>query len=467
MPNHLTAIMIGAGSRGHGVYGAYALEHPDEIRFIAVAEPNEFRRTRFAETHSIPPERQFQSWEDCLNREQIADTALVCTPDRLHIGPVVSVLEAGYDVLLEKPVATTIADCVRIAQTAERTGRLLQVCHVLRYARFFSMIHDIITSGQLGDITAVEQQDNLAYWHMAHSFVRGIWRSSKIECPIIVAKCCHDLDLLRWTLGPCSQISSSGSLIRFRPENAPPGAPERCTDGCPIADDCAWNAQRLYVELQPLWHLARHLPSLPIRLLAKLVLDYPRPVALARRLIPALDEALDYKGWPISTTFDDASRAGRLRALQTGPYGRCVYKCDNDVVDYQTVSMSFENGAQATLVLNGHSDEEERTVRYDGSRATLTGRFAYGRKHIIEVRDHLNGQTERIDATPSSGGHHGGGDDGVMAAFIQAVRGQAPALTTVQESLDSYLMAFAAEEARLSGSVVDMTSFRSRVQADN
>jgi predicted dehydrogenase len=461
MQKHLTAIMIGAGSRGHAAYGKYALEHPDEIRFVAIAEPNEVRRARFAKEHAIPPERQFHGWEDLLDRGQIADTALICTPDRLHADPAVAALEAGYDVLLEKPMAPTLADCVRIAQTAKRTGRLLQLCHVLRYAPFFSTVHEIVTSGRLGDVIAVEQRDNLVYWHMAHSYVRGIWRNSKVECPIVVAKCCHDLDILYWNLGPCARLSSFGSLKHYRLENAPPGAPERCSDGCPVADECAWNAQRAYLELLPLWHVAKHLPNLPLRLAAVLVIDHPRFVKTLRRLIPALDEALDYKGWPISTTFDDASQEGRRHALQTGLYGRCVYHCDNDVVDYQTVSMSFESGASATLILNGHSHEDERIVRYDGTRATLTGRFAYGRKHVIEIHDHMIGRTEIIDPTPSRSGHHGGGDAGVMASFVRAVRGHAPALTTAQESLESYLMAFAAEEARLSGTVVDMKEFRS------
>jgi predicted dehydrogenase len=357
-------------------------------------------------------------------------------------------------------MATTLADCVQIAQTAERTGHLLQLCHVLRYAPFFSKVHEIVTSGRLGDIIAVQQHDNLVYWHMAHSYVRGIWRNSEVECPIVVAKCCHDFDILYWNLGPCTRLSSFGSLIHYKPENAPPRAPEHCTEGCPVADECAWNARRAYLDITPLWHIARHMPNPLLRLVAKFVLDYPRFVKLVRQLIPPLDEALDFKGWPISTTFDDASQSGRLRALQTGLYGRCVYRCDNDVVDYQTTSMTFESGASAILVLNGHSHEDERIVRYDGSRATLTGRFAYGKRHLIEIHDHLTGRTEIIDPTPSRSGHHGGGDAGVMASFVQAVNGHTPALTTAKKTMESYLMAFAAEEARLKGTVVNLDEFR-------
>jgi predicted dehydrogenase len=173
MSHALTAVLIGAGSRGYGAYGPYALAHPDEICFTAVAEPHEARRARFAQAHTIPAERQFGTWEDLLARGKIADTALICTLDRLHAAPCVAALEAGYDVLLEKPMATTLADCVQLVRTAERTGRLLQICHVLRYTAFFSALHEIVTSGRLGEIITVEHRENVVYWHMAHSFVRG------------------------------------------------------------------------------------------------------------------------------------------------------------------------------------------------------------------------------------------------------------------------------------------------------
>jgi predicted dehydrogenase len=231
----LTAVLIGAGSRGYAAYGPYALRHPDEIRFVAVAEPDEFRRARFAQAHRIPTERRFRSWEDLLAQGQIADVALVCTTGYLHVAPTVAALEAGYDVLLEKPMATTLPDCVRLVETARRTGRLLQVCHVLRYAPFFSTLHDIVTSGRLGDIVTVEHREDLVYWSMAHMYVRSAWRNSRVDGPMILTKCCHDLDVLYWNLGPCARLHSFGSLVHFRPENAPPGAPERCTDGCPAA----------------------------------------------------------------------------------------------------------------------------------------------------------------------------------------------------------------------------------------
>jgi predicted dehydrogenase len=177
MPKHVTAVLIGAGNRGYEAYGPYALAHPDEIHFVAVAEPDEVRRTRFAQAHGIGSRYRFRHWKDLLEEGQIADAALVCTLDTMHTEPAVAGLQAGYDVLLEKPMATTIEDCVHLACVAERTGRLLQICHVLRYTPFFATVHKLVRSGSLGNIITVEHREDVSYWHMAHSYVRGHWRN--------------------------------------------------------------------------------------------------------------------------------------------------------------------------------------------------------------------------------------------------------------------------------------------------
>jgi predicted dehydrogenase len=331
---------------------------------------------------------------------------------------------------------------------------------VLRYTTFFSTLHDIVASGRLGDIITVEHRENVAYWHMAHSYVRGNWRNSAASSPMILAKCCHDLDLLYWILGPVRQLSSVGSLLHFRPENAPPGAPERCTDGCPHESTCPWSALRLYMGLIPLLHVAQDSESLFERAGSTLALEYPKLAKWLRR-VRVIDAALDYRGWPISTISEDTDPDVRRRALETGPYGRCVYYCDNDVVDHQVVSMQFESETSATLVMHGHSHREGRTLRFDGTRATLRGRFMTNRQEI-EIHDHLTGKVEIIHPTVGQlrDSGHGGGDAGLMSAFVQAVRGQIPAQTTAHESLVSHLLAFAAEQARLEGRVVDMDAFR-------
>jgi predicted dehydrogenase len=428
MGKPIEAVLVGAGNRGYEAYGPYALAHSDQIRFTAVVEPHDGRRERFATVHRIPAEYRFASWQELYARDRLAEALVNCTLDRMHLESTLPALELGYQVLLEKPMAHTLAGNVRLVQAAEQRGCLLMICHVLRYTAFFSALHRILASGRLGRIATVEHRENVVYWHMAHSFVRGNWRNSRVESPMILAKCCHDMDILAWNLGPVRRLSSFGSLLHFRPENAPPGAPERCTAGCPAADECPWYAPRLYLH--------------------------------------------DYTGWPVSVISDDPSPEARKRALEMGPYGRCVYRCDNDVVDHQTVNLEFESGASGVLIMHGHSHEEGRTMRYDGTRATLRGRFGYGFADSVEIHDHLTGLREEVDLSAGSLGAdlsgHGGGDSGLMAAFVRALRpglGAVAGLTTSRESLESHLMAFAAEEARVDGSIVSMDEFRRRVEA--
>ena len=439
MTSPVTTVLVGAGNRGAEAYGPYALQHPDDLRFVAVAEPNPERRARFAAEHQIAPERQYATWEALLASGvgKLADAALICTQDQLHVAPTLAAMELGYEVLLEKPMATSLADCLTLTRAAEAQGRLLQIGHVLRYTPFFTTLHEIVASGRLGQVITVEHRENVAYWHMAHSFVRGNWRNRAAASPMILAKCCHDLDILFWNLGPCARLSSFGSLIHYREENAPPGAPARCLDGCPVAETCPWYAPRLYLELTPMRH---NTPD---------------------QAIPA-----DYAGWPRSVISEDLSPAGLRRALETGPYGRCVYHCDNDVVDHQVVNMEMgmAGGPSVALTMHGHSHREGRTMRYDGTRATLRGCY-YADEQRIEIHDHLTGEVEvlRPDLHPDSGSGHGGGDVGLMAAFVRAVRDPATALTTARSALESHLMAFAADEARRTGEVVDMAAFRAQL----
>jgi len=314
MPHPLSAVLVGAGNRGYEAYGPYALAHPEQMRFVAVAEPQKARRERFAKAHSIPAAGQFHTWEDLVSGPRLADVAFVCALDRLHVQPAVAALEAGYDVLLEKPMATTLEGCLHLRRSAERTGRLLQIAHVLRFTPFFSTLHDIVTSGRLGDIVSVEHRENLSYWHMAHSYIRGNWRDSTRTCPIILAKCCHDLDIPYWNCGPCARLCSFGSLLHYQRSNAPLGAPDRCTDGCTHAAHCPWYAPRLYLDLIPLLYEGRHSSALGQRMASWLLLRHPQLANVGTRELPVLREALEYRGWPVSAVSEDASREGRWLA---------------------------------------------------------------------------------------------------------------------------------------------------------
>ena len=410
-------VMVGAGNRGHLAYGAFAQRNPDEAKFIAVVEPDDARRARFANAHGIPAERQFHSWEEIASRAPLAPALVNATLERHHRASTLGLLAAGYEMLLEKPIAATAGECLEIATAAESHGRLLQIAHVLRYAPFFVALREIVTSGRLGAIVSVDWRENLIYWHFAHSYVRGNWGTKAEGGPMILTKCCHDLDLLVWIFGRCERLSSSGSLTHFTRDAVGPEIPGRCTDGCPIAESCPYFAPRVYLDR---------------------LSENPASFAVAA---VTLDRTLE----------------GVMRALETGPYGRCVYRAGNDVVDHQVVLMRFEGGLSVSLTMQGSSHIEGRTVRIDGMRATLLANEA---RAEMEIHDHRTGQVERI-TRPRGVGGHGGGDDGLMRAFVGAIQGdRAGVLTSAREAVASHLMAFAAERARVNDEVVDMEAFR-------
>ena len=420
MQKPVEAVLIGAGGRGARAYGAYALRHPDRLKIVAVAEPDPERRDRFARDHGITPGNIFHDWEDMMERPQIAPALINATMDRTHLDSSLAALTAGYDVLLEKPMATSAVDCVRIVQAAEDAGRLLQICHVLRYTPFFRKLKSLLDGGALGDLVTVMHSEHVAYWHIAHSYVRGNWRNSELATPMLLSKCCHDLDILVWMLGRrCKRVASFGELRHFRPENAPPGAPDRCTDGCPVESECPHYAPRLY-------------------------LDVPEGRSFGRAIS------------------NDPSLEARMTALREGPYGRCVFRCDNNVVDHQVVMMEFEDGVTVSYSMEGHSHDNVRTMRYSGTRATIRGHTGFNQ---LMLHEYVSGGEERLVPESVKGGH-GGGDWGLMEAFVDAIRGRRDPETSARNSLESHLIGYAAEHARVTGTVVEMDEFRRQAYSD-
>jgi predicted dehydrogenase len=440
--------VIGAGARGRSTYGAWCGAHPELARVVAVAEPNDARRAAMAADHDLPPDAAHADWRALLADSGIAADALViATPDRQHTAPAVAALDAGWDVVLEKPIAPTLDGVREVAAAASRSRGTVTVAHVLRYTPFFGAVKRAIDDGWIGDVVTIEHRERVGYWHFGHSFVRGNWRREDHASPMILAKACHDLDLLRWLAGErCTAVSSFGGLRHFRPEAAPPGALHRCiTPGgrrCPAAPGCPWDAVRLYVERTAATH-----------------------------------------GWPVSVITDDPSPAGRLDALKHGPYGRCVYASDNDVADHQVVALEFENDVRAILSVAGPTADNTREVLVTGTRGELRGRLDTGR---IEVRRYLPAAVstpgdgpwdrdelgraamrddERIELETGSAAAedgHGGGDDAmlrdVVARLVARRDGIAPdddaALTSLAASIDSHLMAFAAELSRREGRTI-------------
>lgn len=426
----LDVVVIGAGLRGGLAYGRFAEEVG--IRFVAVVDPLATRREAFGAAYDVPVDRRFASVGEWLAADgaPFAGAAIVATPDDQHVEPAVAALEAGCHVLLEKPMAQTEAACRHLIEVAERVDRQLHVCHVMRYAPFFRAVKEVVASGRLGRLVTVEHRENVDALHMAHSYVRGAYRREDESNPMLLAKSCHDLDILLWILDePIVRVSSFGSLLHFRPESVGPEVPDRCTDGCPHLSTCLFAAPRLYA---------------------------PTP-AEAAGATGATDIRFLTSIFPLSDppTFDQPSR---LAALATSPYGRCAYRCDNDVVDHQVLAMETASGTTVSFTMHGHSHEEGRTMRYDGTLATLRGSWTEASE--LTLHPHGTGEVEVIDAGPRTELDHGGGDLGVLQAFVASLDpsfdgppGVSGLATSAADSLPSHQLAWAAERARRNGTV--------------
>ena len=409
----VSVVVVGAGQRGAG-YARWARRHPERASVVAVAEPGGARRARLADEHGIAAGNAVGDWRQLAERGRLADAVLICTQDRMHAEPAEAFAALGYHILLEKPMAPDEAACRRIVAAVEKAGVMLAVGHVLRYTPYTRTVKEVVDSGQLGDIMSVQHLEPVGFWHHAHSYVRGNWRRADLAASMLMAKSCHDLDWLQYILGRAPlRVSSFGSLAHFTAAARPHGAADRCA-ACSVEAECPYSAPRFYGDLL---ERSEH-------------------------------------GWPLSVVIDDFTPAALDEALREGPYGRCVYACDNDVVDHQVVALEFPGATTATFTMTAFSRAAARSTRLFGTRAELS---SDGR--TIRVYDFL-GRTERLitpapsDAVAAAEGH-GGGDAGLMDAFTAAVATGDPRLikSGPRESLASHLTVFAAERARLNGTV--------------
>lgn len=413
-------IVLGAGRRGTDAYAPYALKYPDRLKVVGVAEPSEIRRENMRTLHNIPDENCYTSWQECLGRKKFADAVFICTQDQMHFEPTMKAIEAGYDILLEKPIAPTAKECLLIEQAAKKAGVKILVCHVLRYANHYRKVKEIVDSGLIGDIVHIVHTEEVGDFHQAHSYVRGNWNNSETSSPMILAKSCHDMDLLRWIIGKrCKSLSAFGSLKYFNEKHKPDGAPKRCTDGCKHAGQCPYDAVKVYCSPQTSYW------------------------------------------FKTAATGDPDPTYEKLRnAVETGPYGRCVFQCDNNVVDHMVVNLEFEDEITVAFTMSGFTPTIEREMVIMGTKGYLRSSLD---KETILVTDFLTKNTQKIDTTNGLYGHigHGGGDEGIVRDFVSILNGDEPGdcVTEIGISCESHMMAFAAEEARLSGRVIDMEEF--------
>ncbi|OLF15244.1 Gfo/Idh/MocA family protein [Actinophytocola xanthii] len=412
MDRPVTYAVVGAGQRGSG-YAEWIAGHPDRARVVAVAEPLDGRREQLARRHGVPPERAFRSWQQLASAPRLADAAIVATQDADHVGPAITLADNGYHLLVEKPLAPTEQECAELVHAVEAAGVLFAVCHVMRYRPYTRLVRSLLDEGRIGEVMSVAHLEPVGYWHYAHSFVRGNWRRADQASFMLLAKSGHDVDWLRYIVGrPVARVASFGSLSHFRRESQPAGAADRCLS-CAVEPDCPYSAPRLYLGM----------------------------LAEGRT------------GWPVDVLTDRGDEEGVRAALAEGPYGRCVYACDNDVVDHQVVALEFIGGVTATFTMTGFTPHVDRRTQIFGTRGSLEGDG-----ETVRLHDFTTGETSVLHVPSTgqdAGAGHGGGDAGLLDAFTTAVatRDGSHILSGPAESLESHRAVFAAERARLAGTV--------------
>ncbi|WMJ87006.1 Gfo/Idh/MocA family protein [Anaerocolumna sp. MB42-C2] len=415
--------LVGAGQRGM-TYATYVYQSK-KAEIAAVVEPDEIRRKAAADLFKIPTKMQFASVDEFYQAGKAADAVIIASMDRDHYSQTMAALDMGYDILLEKPISPDPRETLDIKEKANKLNLNVVVCHVLRYTNFFSTIKNIIDSNELGKVISIQHNENIGNFHMAHSFVRGNWRNSTLSSPLIMQKSCHDMDILTWlTDSEAKRISSFGSLKYFKEENAPANSSDRCYN-CQAAADCRFDARKAY--------------------------------------LPAAGD------WPATLLSQDQSEKGLLKAIEKGPYGRCVYRCDNDVCDNQVVLIEFKNGVTVSFNLSGFTNKMCRTIKVMCENGEIRGDDS---KNIIEITrfgsNAVNQYEQKVIHPGIVEGAHGGGDIGLMNDFIKLLnKRESVSKSSINQSVESHIMAYAAEESRISGKVIDIDELKQNLMLED
>ena len=428
MSKRLKVALAGLGSRGKDTYAPTAKLFPDKMEIVAIADIDPAKVEEVAKEYHIPEEMCFASAEELIAQDKLADIMFITTQDKQHVEQAIPELKKGYHLLLEKPISPKPEECREIVKVAKECNRKVIVCHVLRYTPIYSKLKDVLDSGVIGDVVSVMSIENVGYWHQAHSFVRGNWRNSETTSPMILQKCCHDMDLLLWLTGKtCESVSSFGDTYLFKEECAPEGTALRCMDGCKAKENCPYDAEKIYLE--------HH------RIGAK----------------------TGYKEWPLDVLTLHPSVETIMEAIKTGPYGRCVYHCDNNVVDHQVVNMKMTDGTTISHTMCGFTATGSRYAKFMGTKGEIIADMT---ENTIKITVFGQKDTEVIDisqiASDFSG--HGGGDNRMVEEFLDMLineTGPTKRTTSVGESVESHYCALAAEESRLNGGkVISLDKYR-------
>lgn len=418
MKKPITAIIVGGGHRSF-IYADYSLSHPDKLKIVGIADPDKSRVKDAIEKYGIPEENCYESAEELAKHGKLADVIINGTMDKAHVSTALPLLECGYDMLLEKPFAVNKEEMKLLVDTVNKHGNKVMICHVLRYSEFYRSIKKVISDGEIGEIISIQLCEDVSYHHYATSYVRGKWaNSNESGTSMLLAKCCHDLDMMMWLVGDLKPefVTSTGSLMYFKRDNAPTDSGERCMVDCKYVDTCNLSARRIYLDMPGRW---------------------------------------DFYVWP---ELHAASYEEKYKYLKNiSPYGRCAYKCDNNVVDHQTVLVKFSNGATGSHNLTGGCAFSQRIVRVIGTKGEINGTFESQKFTVSYINphdndDHINKEFD-LSAECSASVGHGGGDHALVEDFVKYVRNEptSPSCTSINDSVAGHLIVFAADESMENG----------------
>jgi len=435
MAKQITVAIAGLGSRGKDTYAQVAKLIPEKMKIVAVADINEEKANLAAKEFDIPAENCFNSAEEMLERELLADVMVIATQDRQHVGHAIPALRKGYHLLLEKPISPVLEECQELVRVAKECNRKVVVCHVLRYTPVYQKVKELLDAGTIGDVVSIMALENVGWWHQAHSFVRGNWRNKELSSPMILQKCCHDMDLYLWLANKeCKSLTSFGSTRLFKAECAPEGCTSRCLDGCKAKENCCFDAEKIYFK-----HRGKGFNS-------------------------------GNREWPLNVLVTgEVTEEALEEALKTGPYGRCVYHCDNNVVDHQVLNMLMSDGTTMSFTMCGFSADVSRYAKFMGTKGELIVNMNGDQIdcNVINVRMFDTKSTEysiNIAELAEDFSGHGGGDNAMVEEFIDVLSGakeESPYVTSLEKSMESHYCALAAEESRMNnGMIIELDDYR-------
>ena len=418
----LKVVLIGCGDRAC-VYAHFGVHEFKQMEIVAAVDPDEARRIYVHNQFNVPLDRCYKDISEVLSQGKIADAVINGTMDALHIETSIPFLKQGYDMLLEKPITNNEEELLKLAKTAKEHNCKLMICHVLRFSDFYREIKKTLLSGEVGNIININTTERVGAYHSSVSYLRGKW-NSEVKCgsSLLLAKCCHDLDLIAWfnnSTRPMMTYSMGGRNF-FNRENAPKGCGERCLVDCPkeIKEKCIYDAEYMYIKND-------HLPWYPWQCTGK--------------------------------NYQDVTLEEKIESLKTyNPHGKCIYKCDGDLLDHQQVLIKFKDGSTAchTLVLGAM--KADRTIHIMGTKGEIEGAASEGKLYIRTFDKDTAGYKERVvnfnEKKGETGGHFGG-DKGIVQDFLSYLSGNKPSISTtvINDSIIGHLMVYDADLSIKSG----------------